>query len=82
MAEQRDLTKILDNVSQELAQGPGTGVPTPARTNQGVVESFAPQKYRNAGDTLSQIQQDFRKSILDLENRFKTLMDEVKRAAS
>jgi hypothetical protein len=79
MAEQRDLTKILDNVEDELKHA---HPPAPAPTRAAVIESFAPQKYKNAGDTLSQIQQDFRKSILDLENRFKTLMDEVKRAAS
>lgn len=71
MAEHRDMTSILNNVEEDLKHNP-----TPAR----VVESFAPQRHRNAqGDNMEQIQQDFRKAAADMESRFKALMDELKR---
>jgi hypothetical protein len=73
----RDLSKVLSNVEQEMANVPA---PAPARTNpSSSVEAFAPQRYRSAGDSLEQIQQDFRKAVADLEQRFKALTDELKR---
>jgi hypothetical protein len=69
----RDLSKALSNVEQELASAPAL----PTRTAS--VEAFAPQKYRNTGDSLEQIQQDFRKAVAELESRFKALNDELKR---
>jgi hypothetical protein len=68
------MSKVLSNVEQELQ-----GLPTPARTPSPNVESFAPQKYRERGDTMEQIQQDFRKAVAEMEQRFKALTDELKR---
>ena len=70
----RDLSKVLSNVEQEMQ-----GVTPPPRATQ-TVEAFAPQKYRNdRGDSLEQIQQDFRKVVQELEIRFKSVLDELKR---
>lgn len=83
MAEHRDLnsmSKILDNVEEDLrrpAQAPAP-VATRAPPNN-VVESFAPQKYRNAADTVEQVQQDLRRAVADTESRFKAIVDELKR---
>ena len=73
MAEQRDMTSILSNVEKDLHDI--APVPTP----RSVVESFAPQKYRSANDSMEQIQQDLRKAITDLENRSRALIEELKR---
>jgi hypothetical protein len=76
MAE-RDTTpmsKVLSNVEQELQ-----GVPVPAARPSPNVESFAPAKYRNERDSMEQIQQDFRKAVAEMEQRFKALTDELKR---
>lgn len=74
MAE-RDLTNIPNNVEEDLKHNP---TPMPAH----VVESrFVPQRHRTASDTLEQIQQDFRKSVADMEIRFKAILDELKRVA-
>ena len=79
MADQdRSLSKALSNFEQELTDVPA---PPPAPSRPAVVESFAPQRYRNASDTMEQIQQDLRKALADAESRFKTLMDELKRVA-
>lgn len=82
MAEHRDLTKILDNVEEDLKHA---HPPAPARaspTSASVVESFAPQKYRNASDSMEQIQQDFRKALADMESRSRALIEELKRMAN
>ena len=71
---ERDLSKVLSNVEQDIAGTPA--LPTRPSPN---VQDFAPQKYRNAGDSLEQIQQDFRKGLVELEQRYKALFDELKR---
>lgn len=71
---ERDLSGVLSRVEQEVS-----GAPTPAPTRQHTVQDFAPQKYRQAGDSLEQIQQDFRKGLAELEQRYKALFDELKR---
>lgn len=50
----------------------------PARVES--IDKFIPTKYRT-GDSLEQIQQDFRKAVNDLENRFKAAIEEMKRLA-
>ena len=68
---ERDLGKILNNVEEEL---------NPTIQSPSTVERFAPQKYRSErGDSMEQIKQDFRKSVADLESRFKSVLDELKR---
>ena len=82
MADRNDpMSKILDNVDKEM-QGALAPVPSPPTRSPSanVVESFAPSKYRNErGDTMEQIQQDFRKAVAEMESRFKALTDELKR---
>ena len=70
---ERDLTNILSNVEKEMQDV--APVPTP----RSVVESFAPQKYRSANDSMEQIQQDLRKAITYLESRSRALIEELKR---
>jgi hypothetical protein len=85
MVDHRDLTKIMDNVEEDLKHAP-----TPAPRTVESIERFVPQKYRNntssergeRGDTMEQIQQDFRKAIADMESRTKALVDELKRIAN
>jgi hypothetical protein len=81
VAEPRDtsMSKILDNVEQELHGVPASAPTPPSRASTSAVEAFAPQKYRNTQDSLQQIQQDFRKVVAELEQRFKALADELKR---
>jgi hypothetical protein len=75
-SRERDMSKVLANVEQEMTQHP---IPV-QRTSPQAVEAFAPQKYRNpSGDSMEQIQQDFRKVVTELEQRFKVLADELKR---
>ena len=78
MAEHRDLTKILDNVEEDLKHAHPPATRAPANT----VEAFAPQKYRNASDSMEQIQQDFRKALADMESRSRALIEELKRMAN
>lgn len=82
MAEHRDLTKILDNVEEDLKHAHPPAQPPARASSASVVESFAPQKYRNAGDSMEQIQQDFRKAVSELDSRSKALIDELKRMAN
>jgi hypothetical protein len=76
MAE-RDIpmNKILSNVEQELR-----GAPAAAPRS---IEAFTPQKYRNpsSADSMQQIQQDFHRTVTELEQRFAALTDELKRIA-
>jgi hypothetical protein len=79
MAEERDrdLSKVLRNVETEM-----TGVPTLARQSpqhQQNVQDFAPQKYRDASDSLEQVQHDLRKTIGELEARLKAIIEVLKR---
>ena len=69
-----DLSKVLDNVEQELHSPPAA------------VERFAPQRHRDAitptrdtMDSLEQMQLDLRKVITNLEDRFKALTNDLKR---
>ena len=71
---ERDLTKVLSNVEQEMQ-----GVPAlPVRPQQNV-QDFAPPKYRNAGDSFEQIKQDLRKTHTDLEARVRAILEDMKR---
>ena len=82
MAEHRDLnsmSKILDNVEEDLRRPAQAPAPVATRAPPSVVESFAPQKYRNAADTVEQVQQDLRRAVADTESRFKAIVDELKR---
>lgn len=78
----RDLSKVLSNVEQDIAQGMPAPTRAPAPSSASVVESFAPQKYRNASDSMEQIQQDFRKALADMESRSRALIEELKRMAN
>jgi hypothetical protein len=69
------MSKVLSNVEQELQNLPAPPTRTPSQN----VEAFAPQKYRERSDTMEQIQQDFRKAVAEMEQRFKALTDELKR---
>jgi hypothetical protein len=76
MAEERDrdLSKVLRNVENEM-----TGVPTPAPRAQQNIQDFAPPKYRDASDSLEQVQQDMRKTVSELEIRLKAIIEVLKR---
>lgn len=74
MAErERDLGKALSNIEQET-----TSAPMP-QARPSTIQDFTAQKYRQADDSLQQIQQDFRKIITELEQRYKAIMDQLKR---
>lgn len=84
----RDMSKVLGNIEHELvthAKGAtvaaGSATMTASGDRDRVVESFAhqPKAMRNMSDSMEQIQQDFRKAVLDLENRSRLLIDELKR---
>ena len=82
MAEHRDLTKILGNVEEDIEHARPPAYARTSTIKRSVVESFAPQKYRNASDSMEQIQQDFRKALADMESRSRALIEELKRMAN
>lgn len=66
-----DLNTILDNADMN----------PPPPVSRETLDKFVPRKYQTNADSIEQIKQDFRKAIADLESRFKSLIEDMKRAA-
>ena len=79
----RDMTKILSSMEQDLTANP----PVPVNPSTGPA-AYAPPRERNAAgrgtlagaaDSLQQVQSDMRRAIQELEIRLKAVLDELKR---